>query len=326
MSVISLTITESKDEVISGIPRSITVATSSPSIIFYTLDGTQPSTSSTVYTEPIMMPQNADNITFSVFATDGVNSSSIFTKTYQTDILNNTRMPRAQVNNLSPNSNVSLFPFGTNSPTPDVEYDNPANTGITVLNPTLPSIPNAYDANGQPTTFTNQQLINYQLVYSESDWQGKTGPGIGTLPQSKILDNDGPQDYRQEISSRSDKIFNPKAMVVYQDASSEGPGDPLMINRQYFTLENPEIVINGNKLMTSASEANAGGGSYLRSYYNARTNDITNYFYDNTVGRWIISKYQYQPNQSINDLSQIVYPRDSKYVFKWIPFQRRALF
>jgi hypothetical protein len=55
--IITITITESSVQLVSGIPKSVTITTNFPSTIFYTLDGSTPSVNSLIYVgERILQP------------------------------------------------------------------------------------------------------------------------------------------------------------------------------------------------------------------------------------------------------------------------------
>src|SRR5271165_3065047 len=144
MVVISITITPSLQEVLPNLPALITVSTNISAIIFYTLDGKTPNTNSPVYVAPIVMPELL-SVTLSIVATNGNDTSDVIVQTYTADAsqiktIVGDRLPHATVQNLDCNaSNNSLFPFGSNSPTPDVEYGNPGNAGTTVYNQSLPA-------------------------------------------------------------------------------------------------------------------------------------------------------------------------------------------
>ena len=135
-------------------------------------------------------------------------------------------------------------------------------------------------------------------------------------------------EYIQEQSSTADKIFNPKALVIYQNTQNEDPTNPVIINRGDFSLENTEIVKDGVLLMNGALDSPPTQGSFVRREYNPRTNTFTCYYRDNTVNRWIISTYPYQPTkQNVGALYQMVFPRDQGVgmVFKWVWNQRVVL-
>lgn len=65
MSVITITIIESVLQLIPGIPKFVTLETNIASNIFYTLDGTDPTLFSNVYSDRInFQPQQNDSKTF----------------------------------------------------------------------------------------------------------------------------------------------------------------------------------------------------------------------------------------------------------------------
>lgn len=58
MAVISISLTESQDQVLVDIPRSVTLEANIPSTIFYTLDGTTPTITSSIYIDELFLPTN----------------------------------------------------------------------------------------------------------------------------------------------------------------------------------------------------------------------------------------------------------------------------
>jgi hypothetical protein len=77
MVVISVSIIESTEQVVSGIPRFITIETNIISVIYYTLDGSVPTINSTIYIDPIQLPLGPPTIVLSVFATNGTDTSPV---------------------------------------------------------------------------------------------------------------------------------------------------------------------------------------------------------------------------------------------------------
>lgn len=344
MSVIAITITASSEQIISGIPVSVSISTSEPATIFYTTDGSTPTTFSTVYTTPIIFPKSFIidklSIVLSIFATNGIDSSAVIVNTYETDIVNSdARLMHAPTTNLNNASTTnSLFPFGTNSPNPNFQYLNPADAGATVYNPLIPSTPDGYDGNGNPSAFTNNPNVNnYLLQYSTQNVEGDTPKGVGNLPaKTTVIGLQTPVEYTQEESNRADRLFNPRALVIYQDSTTESDLDPVMIQRSDFSLENPEIVRDGNLLFNTGLDSPSTQGSFVNSHYNPRTNMMTYYYRDNTVNRWIISSSPFENNNpNLGALYQMVFPRSTapvagvgngaNYVYKWVPFLYRTL-
>lgn len=329
MVVISLSVTESVEQVVAGIPKSITVQSNVPSTIFYTLDGTDPTLSSNMYVGPIAIPFSTLSITLKVFATNGTDSSAIITEDYTTNTINDTRLPHAPTDGQAQPNLDGLYPFGTPPSNPIGIYLNPADASITVNNPALPSTNTGYDDNGNPTAFTNEpyNIENYNIVYSTTNSEGETGLGIGNLPAGVKVT---PEIQPPETSEQFTNLFDPRAFVIFQDFSKENPDDPAQINRMYFSLENSEKVRDGNNFYNSGLDAPPVTGSFLRSHFNPRDNTITYYYFDSIANRWIISKTPYQPTGSFDgNLAGMVSPKrqpGDKFVFQWIPFARRVLF
>ena len=327
MAVISVSITASADEVVAGVPRTIAISTNIPASIFYTLDGVEPTLYSSIYVSPISIPNSTLSITLKVFATNGVSSSPVIEETYQTDMIENARLSHSTTTQPIGSQTPPLYPFGTSPSQPTGQYINAA--GITVDNPDLPTTSNAFDADGYPAAFSNApyNTENYSIVYSTTNAQGETGPGIGTLPGKVTLENPvAPPEESQQFTN----MFNPRALVIFQDFSKENPDDPPQINRQFFSLSDPETSRDGNSFFTTGMEAPAATGSFLRSHYNPRDNTITYYYLDTTSNRWIISKTPYQPTGNWDGNMAGTFSggksAGSKYVFEWINFQRRHLF
>lgn len=329
MAVISITITASEAQAVAGIPRSIALSTNIPSSIFYTLDGTDPTVFSDIYISPITLPNSTLTVTLKILATNGTDFSPIIEETYQTDMLDNTRLPRSATTQPAGSKAESLYPFGTDESNPTGLFKSPGDAGITVDDSDGIGYSNAYDSDGYPAAFSDNpfNIENYSVLYSTTNAQGERGPGIGTLPG--IVDVEVPPAPPEE-SMQFTNMFNPRALVIFQDFSLENPDDPTHINRQFFTLDNHERARDGNDFFTRAEEAPAATGAFLRSHYNPRDNTITYYYFDSSSNRWIISKSEYKPTGSWDgNMAGIVSggkSNGSRYVFEWIPFQRRHLF
>jgi hypothetical protein len=323
VGVISLSVTRSASETISGIPDTITISSSVPSIIFFTLDGTAPNTNSSVYALPIRLPTHLSSITINILATDGKDSSAIVTRTFTADLStvinlsSGAKFPQATMANVGNSANGnSKFPFGTSDPSANVRYTGIGNSDNTVYDESLPSIPNGFDANGVATSFSN----DIQDVF-----------GRPPAPEDKnvtIIGKNGPVEYTQEFSSNNDKLFNPKALVVYHDASNRDPLVPTIINRPHFSLENPESIKDGILLSTHNLNSPTITGSFIKSHYNPNTGTMKTYYRDSAVNRWIISEWQYTPTApNLGSFSNLVFGREpgSQYVYPWHLWMRRTL-
>lgn len=328
MAVISVSITESEEEIVSGIPKTISITTNVPSTIFYTLDGTEPNLFSNIYTSPFNLPIDNLSVTLKALATNGTDYSLVVTEIYTTNILENARLPHSSTDAEAESALPGLYPFGTNPIQPDTTYLNPGDAGITVLNPDLPSTPTAFDGDGYEAAFTNEPYNNenYSIVYSTRNSKGESKPGVGTLPGSvTVLDEPAIPEYTSQFTS----TFDPRAFVIFQDFEKENPEDPPHINRQFFTLENPNTARDGNHYYTTGLDAPPVNGTFLRAHYNPRDNTITYYYLDTWTNKWIISKTPYQPTGTFNgNLSGVAVSKQkgAGFVFQWQPFARRVLF
>lgn len=329
MAVISITIIESAEQIMAGIPKTIGITTNVPTTIFYTLDGTSPTLFSTMYTGLIFLPTDKLSIILNILATNGVDTSPIVSETFITNMLNDARLAHSATDTPAGELMPSLYPFGTPPVQPMGIYLNPGDAGVTVDNPALAEIPSGFDGYDIPTGFTNQpyNIENYNIVYSTTDFEGQTGIGVGNLPATAKIQT---ETAAPEETEQFNNLFDPRAFVIFQDSTKEDPNEPPHINRMHFSLENPERARDGNNFFTSGLDAPPVSGTFLRSHYNPRTNMITYYYLDTWTNRWIISTTPYNPNGTWDgNLAGVAGAgggAGGKYVFEWLPFTRRVLF
>lgn len=334
MAVINITIEESSTQVISGIPQSVSLTTSIPATIFYTTDGTEPTTDSSVYIGgSLTLPTNNSSVVLKLYATNGTDASPIITETYAPNITT-VRKPHSTVIGLNP-TEIALedkFPFGGNSPNPNVTYGPPG--GIVTDSPEVENQDlGGFDGTATDTHVggTDLPLTDYKLQYSTTNYLGETGVGIGTLPGKVTIRVPNPTASRNVPSSSSktsDNYFNPKAMVIYQDSRDPAPDNIPQQNRMNFSLSNIERSKNGSILFNNAFDSNMVSGSFIKQFYNAKDNTMTYYYRDNDTNQWIISKEPYTPKSDMGALYKMVFSSRAQgagHVFKWIPFMYRKL-
>lgn len=330
MAVITLSIEESSEQIVAGIPKTIILTTNIPSSIFYTLDGTTPTVFSNIYTGPIMLPFDVLSVTLSTFATNGVDSSPIISELYTPLVLNNTRLPHSAVDGQPHDAVPDLYPFGSMVDPNKNLYLNPGNAGETVDAPDILGSNTGYDADGYGNAFTDKNFTseNYEIVYTTTDAIGI--PTVGTLPAKVIIETPpAPPEETDQFSN----LFDPRALVVFQDFSKEDPEGPIHINKQFFSLENPEKARDGVSFYNSGLDSPPVNGSFLRSHYNPRDQTITYYYLDTWTNRWIISKTPYKPNGSFDgNLSGMPMANGrsnstgGRFVYEWLTYTRRTLF
>jgi hypothetical protein len=326
MAVISISIEESEEQIVSGIPRSITITTNIAATIFYTLDGSVPTLFSDIYIGTLFLPKDKISIVLNVFATDGVDSSPIITESYETNIINNIRLPHSTTDAPLGTNYSGLFPFGSNVSQPDAHFLNPANAGITVNDPELPATSTGFDGNGNPNAFTNlpYNSENYNVIYVSPKDPGN--PGIGTLPGNVTIQQEIPPE---ESTRQFTSTFDPRAFVIFQDFSLENPGDPIQINKANFSIDS-EPENNPSQFYNTGLDSPPLTGSFVSRHYNPRDNTMTYYYRDSASNKWIISKQPYIATSGYdgNLSGSIKFDRKpgSRYVYEWIPFRQRYLF
>src|SRR5205807_2663848 len=135
------------------------------------------------------------------------------------------RLPHSATDVMAGTNMSSTFPFGTPPIQPLGNYTNPGDASITVNNPDLPQIAGGFDGSGNSTSFTNQpfNIQNYEIQYSTTNAEGETGPGIGNLPANVKIQQ--PTEEPEE-SQVFDRLFDPRAQVIFLDASKENPDLP----------------------------------------------------------------------------------------------------
>jgi hypothetical protein len=327
MAVISVSIIESSEQVVSGIPKTVTLQSNIAATIFYTLDGLTPTLDSFIYTGPLSMPRDKVKVVLKFFATNGFDSSPIYTEEYFSTFADNSRLPHSGTTNTN-NDKKTDYPFGSNPTQPDAVFLNPGDSGVTVDDPSIPGYASGYDGDGYQTGFTDlpYNRENYNIVYSDRNSTGEYGKNIGNMPAHVKIDNPPPPPEYSEVYKN---MFDPRAMVIFQDAQNEDLSTPPVINRQFFTSGDQSKIRDGNQYYTPALDSQPFTGSFVRSSYNPRDNTVTYYYRDNNTNQWIISKTPYNPNGSFDgNLTGIFSNRNpgSKYVYEWIPFKRRVLF
>lgn len=329
MAVITIIIVESEEQFLFGIPQTLTLSTNIPATIFYTLDGSEPTTSSLVYVSPIIMPRDQTSVTFKAFATDGVDTCPVITQIYKPNI-EVTRRPMDKVTLSSKEPKEAIFPYGSNTTESPYVWGSFGPSGAIVDKPGTENIPDGYDGSGTATyaNGTDLPLEEYLIRFSETNYLGERGRGLGTVPtQNTLVTVDPPP----QSSNINDRMFDPRAMVIYQD-SREDPRDPDIVhfNRASFSLQDSNEYKEKNAALLHATgfEKSGASGSFVRSTFNPRENTTTYYYFDSQTLRWIISTEPAQTSPTNQSLSNIVFSSrgsGSRYIYKWIHFKRSRL-
>ena len=324
MAVISLVITPSTKQVVSGIPQTVSISTNIPAMVFYTIDGTTPTLQSSVYTAPITLPTDQPNANLQAFATDGTDTSATVNLVYAPNISND-RLPRSVVTIVNQLLNPAPGVRGDN---PKYTYSQPASYTIDAAGATKTYFEGyGADPSIYPVVALDAPIPSDLIKHSDSDVHGNMGPGIGTLPKTSVLYVPAPPD-RSDVNAGT---FNPSAMVIYHDSRIPNENSD-EIFRPFFDSENWERSMNGTKYGTSATRDGDGlpTGTFLKYHYNPRDNTITFFYRDSRTNQWIISKEEYKPtsqanaarNMPANSGNYICPNTGSGFVYPWRLFSR----
>lgn len=300
MAVITISLKEYGPWFISGIPRQIEFSTNIPSIIYYTLDSSEPTDSSSVYYEPITLPTISGTVRVCALAISG-NDSGTLDVTFSTD-------------------NSHLF-FPRRS-------DYLGGQGIVVdaynVDPVLIDGYGA-DANNyiiEPVRQSDYPLDELDIKYSRT---GSDGYGPGTLirmgiPPESYWSNDT-NDHEASSPNDNNVFFNPRSLYITIDGR-DGYDDEIVypINRPLNSPMNPVKYLQGKSFYLPNPTISGG---FVRYFINADTNSIVSYYYDNVDSRWI---------KSIQTFNSENYPKKlgnrnlkgGPIVFKWI-YNKRSM-
>ncbi len=329
MAVISITVIPSSKQYAAGIPDVVTVTTNLPAMIFYTLDGTEPTASSSVYVGPIQLSREEKSIPFRVYATNGVDTDARLNIVYSADWTKD-RLPRSKVTILSDRMANDGWCGGRN-PTPQVLYSQPPSYTVDQAGvPNKASDGYGYNPSIYPKRGSDEPIPIFDIRYSTTDSEGIAGEGIGTLPKTTILYAPPPP----EESDANKGTFNPKALVIFQDSRKPTEND-FIINRQFFNSENPEKDMHGSQFDNSIARDSGGTpqGSLIRYQYNQRENTITFYYRDSVTNQWIISTEPYRSTSQANAniygtrfMGKYIMPNvGNHFIYKWNLFKRTGI-
>lgn len=299
MAVITITATGLGSELIAGIPQFVALTTNMPAIVFYTLDGTEPTTASPVYIGPIEMPTEI-SVQLRALAVSGPDSGSL-------DVTFGT---------------TPLPVFASKQPRITVDaYDvvDAVRDGY---------ILDEYNVATILARGSDFDLKDLDIFPSPTD---RLGVPPGTLvsigfPDPRITAETQSRGISHTASSPNNQnvFFNPRSLYVvmdgrdgYQDQVHDGyrivnrPGEGTMDITKY--LE--------GKLLFEPHPYVSGG--FVRSFYHAGKGIVVSYYFDHNETRWIKSIQNYDPSRLPSNIGRR--PNSGPpLVFKWI-YNKRSM-
>lgn len=338
MAIISLSVEDSTEQIIWGIPRYVTIAADMPSTIFYTLDGSEPTINSLIYLSPISIGAEF-KITLKFFATNGVDYSPVITQIYtmssQEDGFKN---KGPALTDATPDGNPpnTLYPFGTQNILSDNKFYNMSSSAQ--YNAARLARADGYNASdgiqygtdedgyidvsvGRTIDKTNLPIVEpfYQIKYPSKNSKGSLLPGY--FPNNyKVIRQTAPK----AESTQYKAFFDPRASVVFQNTADETETVPAQVNSHLSTNID---VFKKHQAYCTGIECPPPTNGFITRQYNPNTNETTYYYYDNWTQKWIISTTVLSEahRSKLDSISVFTTGRAGRHVYKKIPFIRQSL-
>lgn len=293
MSVYSIKITESTQELIKGVPRTVTISSSIPAVVFYDFDKTA-TASSNVYMNKIHMPTRTP-INLSLFVSNGFDTFQVSYQ-YRSAFITAEDVP-AETNQYNHNP----YPFGdiNSAGVPGLPGAFLSSAGEPLSTPfDTTGYSTGFDADGYATGFTNKpyNFSNYTIKGEYYNKNGQPVIGVGFVPaKSKILQPSAVP----VVAKTSDLFFDPRAFVIYQNSSTDDPDKPPEIMKQHFFLPlySHNSDIKDFKKYYRTGDESFNTGSFVRQYFNPKDNTLTYCYHDSRSNRWIFSTEKYVPGK-----------------------------
>lgn len=299
MAVISISAISLGTELIAGIPQFVALDTNIPSTVFFTLDGSVPTASSSVYLSPIEMPTYG-SIRLRALAISGADLGNLdVTYFTQTSALH--RHLRIDGYGIG----IAVDAYGVEPVLTDGWGAD--DTGYVIV----------------PDRKSDYELKDLEIQYSRAGFDGE---GYGTLiklgPQPPdVIERSEEIDGEFSSPNNQNVYFNPKATTIVIDGT-DGYGDQVVriINRPLDGTLDPIKYLQG-KTMYEPQPYISGG--HIRTFYNYTTGRLCAYYFDACECRWIKSIQSFDPNAVPRGigLRMGIQP----LVFKWVYNKRSGI-
>jgi len=279
MSIL-LELEESSEEVVAGIPKFVTISSSEPSIIYYTLDGTDPDDSSLIYVDKIYIPTNNAAVTLKYVAFYSNTFSSIFEENYQS------YFEKTLTSRKGGEDGIDIF-----SGESEILY--------------------YYDSEGEQIQASTIPFEDLDITTSRTDNLGN--PVGSTKSFINFVDRQLGRRYSRRSSTGSSD-FDRHADVIHIDGSTQAAMDAQVVsvvNRPYDNMSPRSSFY----IESFDRESNYLNGNLVNYVYNSVTGEIVFNYFDSRENRWIKSKQKTTPKQF--DLSK-TYSSGNNKVFVWI--------
>lgn len=283
---ILITVVESTNQIISGIPEYVVVESNTPAVVFYTFDGTDPTIDSDyMETNTLVLPTDGSSVTVKLTAIAGIDSSTIFEHVWST-----------------------VVPFVTRR-FKDTD-------GISILPPGAEVVDSlAVDQDGNQARETSIPFVDLEMKASDRDVYKKYDGGKTSLAfinfNLEMIMTEMPYQSKSSSPNNNNLDFDPKAGLIIIDGSTPeklAAQSVKIINRPYNTMS-----VRSGEYNEHLVQQPIITGNFVRYMTNPKTGKTVFYYFDSRECRWIHSIQQITP-KTLNIGNMVGNPR----VFAWI--------
>jgi hypothetical protein len=286
MAIIIITMTESDNQLISGIPEYVEFSTSEPATVYYTFDGEDPNTDSDMAANKVYLPTLIPSFTLKAIALTNIGESAILEQDYAVDQtnLNGSRRVGKEGIQVLPADGIPVDSLSI-----DINGNNAQETVIEIVD---------LDIKTSKTNRIGERLIGN----SAHDFINFVEPEISSSRTEK--ERSSPNDNNVD--------FNPNANVIIIDGFEEEDAQNQVvkiINRPHGTMSVVSPFYNEHLQSEPIIT-----GNLVRMMYDPGTGKVVFYYSESRENRWIksIQKINNAPNLRISDSMR------PGFVFRWI--------
>ena len=310
MSVIILTFISSVEEITFGVPSLVTIESNIPATIYFTVDGTTPTTNSEIYVDPVQMPTYLNPIVLQAFGVDSNNvAGPILTQSF---------------------TNISVVPAGGKKPITNGDIIDRAWIGPYYLDgySAGPEVGDLAPVNQPEFISVDPDMIIDQEVTGPKGFDG-IEPGtkieVGIPALTNIYEGregaDLNTDFIPLCTTEKAAQFNPYAWYIVNDTRKNNEIQAIMRpNGSWDDIYQEE---GGQRLRNVGDDSCYVSGGYVKSFYSYKTNTMCSYYFDHNLAKWI-KNIQPLPKGIKLPHSIGTNGRGQPLVIPWIPRGRQS--
>lgn len=274
-----LTMTNSEEELVAGIPAYVTFEVSEPSTVYYTLDGSTPTINSNVFVDKVYLPTSLTTFTIKAIAVSLLETTPVFEQQFSLEFID---VPRSVLS---------------------------GKEGINILKYSEPVVDNlSYDTDGYSAMETAIPFVDLDMKASTTN---KIGEKLDYGPTLDFINLTARSRSHANalVSSVNQENFDPKASVIIIDGSTDEAFDEQVVrilNRSMNSIAPLPSKLNYNNYQLTTS-------SCVRYMVNPATGKIVFYYFDSRDNRWIksIQSTDFKP-LNISNVSV------KKFTYQWV--------